>query len=519
MAAMDTGATSPAMRYPRARWLAVLAVAIVTVIVVYRHTFLSMADKWNDDTAFSYGFLIAPIALWLAWRRREWLRHVEFTPSWLGAAAAIGAAMLWLVAKGTGVLVVEQLAAVLTVQALVLALLGWRAVRALLFPLAFLLFLVPFGRALVPWLVDITADIATVLLRLSGVPVYRTHTLINIPGGWFQVARACSGVSFLMTALVLGLLYAELNFSSWRKRVVAVLLACAIPVVANALRVYITIGVSHLTDMKFGPGAEHVTFGQFFFIAIMLATFWVGRRWHDEEPGLPAWLRDAAPATRRPTLVEHLPFACGMAVVLAAPFYQAAYARQLQASGAAGTELVAVPSAAVAGWTRMESAPDAWRPLYRGGLVEQQGSYVDAAGERVDVFVAVYGLGTSGGAEMIGYDNVLYAEEKEVVAAATVRRIELAGETLTVREVLVPDRGGRGRLVWQWFVVGDRTSTNPYAVKALEALAWITHEATHERVITLATRPGLNARATLEAFATAHARCVAASFATEACGP
>lgn len=516
MAAMDTGATTQKMPYPRARWLAVLAAAIVAVIVVYRHTFLSMADKWNDDTAFSYGFLIAPIALWIAWRRRDWLRHVEFTPSWLGAAAAIGAALLWLVAKGTGVLVVEQLAAVLTLQALVLALLGWRAVRALLFPLAFLLFLVPFGRALVPWLVDITADIATVLLRLSGVPVYRTHTLINIPGGWFQVARACSGVSFLMTALVLGLLYAELNFSSWRKRLVAVVLACAIPVVANALRVYITIGVSHLTDMKFGPGAEHVAFGQVFFIVIMLGTFWVGRRWHDDEPGEPAW--DAAPAARRPTLAAHLPFACGMVVVLAAPFYQAAYARQLQASGAAGTDLVAVPSVAAAGWTRLESAPDAWRPLYRDGLVERQGSYVAATGGRVDAYVAVYGLGTSAGAEMIGYGNVLYAEEKEVVSAATVRRIELAGETLEVREVLVPD-GGRGRLVWHWFVVGDRTSTNPYAVKALEALAWITHEASHERVVTLATRAGVNAAATLEAFAAAHARCVATSFAAEACGP
>src|SRR5574339_433362 len=116
----------------RTGWLVALAAAIAAVGLVYRDTFLSMVDKWNDDTAFSYGFVVVPIALWLVWRRRARLSRVEFEPSWFGAMAAIGAAMLWLVAKGTGVLVVEQAAVVLTIQALVFALLGWRAIRVLL---------------------------------------------------------------------------------------------------------------------------------------------------------------------------------------------------------------------------------------------------------------------------------------------------------------------------------------------------------------------------------------------------
>jgi EpsI family protein len=378
-------------------------------------------------------------------------------------------------------------------------------------------FQVPFGRALVPYLVDFTADISTLQLQWSGVTVYRTHTLINIPGGWFQVARACSGVSFLMTALVLGLLYAELNFTSWRKRVVAVLLAMAIAVVANALRVYITIGVSHLTNIEFGPGGEHITFGRFFFIGIMLATFWVGRRWHDEDPGMPAWVRALAPAppTVRPALWAAPVVA--LVALLAAPPYQAMFQRQLaqEASAAAGT-LVSLPAAREA-WSGPAADPSAWRPQYHDALSEAGGSYRDASGGRVDAWVGVYGIGLTGGAEMISYANVLYPEEQAVVPEVAMQHLDLAGRTLEVKELRVPD-GGAGQLVWHWYVVGDRVATSPYVVKALEGATWLTHHARTERVVTLATRYDEGAHARLEAFVHSHAACVASSFAAEACG-
>jgi exosortase A len=502
-------------------WHAVLAgalvVTILAVVWLYRDTILSMIGKWDDDAAFSYGFAIAPISLWLIWRRRLWLRHVQFEPSWLGAAVVVGGALLWVVAKGTGVLVLEQFAVVIIVQGMFLALLGLPAVRLLLFPVAFLVFLVPFGRALVPYLVDVTADTATALLQLSGVPVYRTHTVITIPGGSFRVARACSGVAFLMTALVLGLLYAEINFRNWKKRVVAVVLACAIPVIANALRVYITIGVAHLTNMQFGPGAEHIVFGQVFFIAITLVTFWIGRRWHDEDAAMPAWVRtqQGLPAVGMPMGRLVAP-AIALLAAVTAPAYYAQFRSELGDRATDARESIVLPSGRGT-WSGPSDDGAGWRPSYSGGLVERQGSYQRAGSDRVDVFVAVYGLGGSGNAEMVSYDNVLYSEEKEVVANVTVRRLELPDQSLAVRELVVPDGGG-GRLVWHWYVVGARTTTSPYAVKALEAAAWITRKARHERVITLATQFDEDASARLEQFARAHAACVGSSFAVKACG-
>ncbi len=140
------------------------------------------------------------------------------------------------------------------------------------------------GRALVPLLMQITADVATEALRLSGVPILRNHMYISIPSGNFEVAKACSGLNYVITGFVLGVLYSFLTYRSWWKRLLSMAAFVVVPIIANGLRVYITIGVSHLTEMDFGPGKEHVTFGRVFFLIVIFAMFWIGRRWRDEEP-------------------------------------------------------------------------------------------------------------------------------------------------------------------------------------------------------------------------------------------
>jgi exosortase A len=496
-----------------------LAMALVVLGWLYRPTFISMAATWWGDAAYTYGFAIGPIALWLAWQRRHWLERVEFVPSWWGTAVVLGAAMLWVVAHGIGVLVVEQFAVVTMVPALVLTTLGGRAVRALLFPLAYLAFMVPFGRAVVPWLAQATADVATWALQVSGIPVWRSHTYISIPDGRFEVAKACSGVAFLMTSVVLGVLYAHLNFTSWKKRALFATAAIAIPVIANGVRVYITIAISHLTRMQFGPGVEHVTFAQVFFIVVMLLVGWIGLRWRDSDASMPVWLEalQRAGASRRIAAIAWLPAVAAVALLAAAPPYQEAFAARLRDRMPDAMQSVRLPAARDP-WRGPVAGEPGWRPLYRGGLVELQGTYRRGEADRVDSFVAVYGLGTTVGAEMISHDNVLFAEEHVTVPEVAPYDVDVEdGRSFVVREVRVPTSHG-DYLVWHWYMFGDRSVTNPYVVKSLEAMAWLTREAATERSVTLATPLDERARERLQAFVTAHPECVASGFSTGACG-
>ena len=146
--------------------------------LVYHGTFVSMAATWGDDAAFTYGFVIGPIAF--GWRGNavNWLERVQFVPSWSGYGGSAGRRVLWVVARGTGVLVVEQLAVVAMIPALVLALLGGRAVVCCRFR----------SRSSSSWcrsvalscrgLMQATADVATWALQVerhSGVALAHLH--------------------------------------------------------------------------------------------------------------------------------------------------------------------------------------------------------------------------------------------------------------------------------------------------------------------------------------------------------
>jgi EpsI family protein len=132
--------------------------------------------------------------------------------------------------------------------------------------------------------------------------------------------------------------------------------------------------------------------------------------------------------------------------------------------------------------------------------------------------VAVYGLGTSVGAEMISYSNVIFPEERSSLTNDAYRIVTLAdGTSLEVREVVASYNESR-KLVWHWFVVGERPVVNPFAAKALEALAFVTRSAVSERIVAVSTPLDEGAAQRLEAFIQAHGRCVVLGFPAEACG-
>jgi len=500
----------------RIELVVLLAAGMAFIASLHRGVWLSIVEKWTSDAAFSHGFLVVPICAWLAWRKRSDLAGVAFGPSWLGVLGLAACTAAWAVAHGSGVLVIEQLAVVAMIPALVLTLLGWAATRTLIFPLAMLVFAVPFGRAIVPLLMKVTADLATVGLQWSGVPVLRTHMHIVIPGGWFEVALACSGLSYFTTSLLLGVLFAHLAYQSWLKRLVCVAAFTVIPVLLNGLRVYITILVSHLTDMRFGPGAEHVLFGRIFFVVCIVLVFWIAQRWHDETPAKAAFPGGPGGIQRR-TLAGWAALPAAVAVLAIGPSLVSSSTAQARAGLVEGEAAVGMP-VAMAGWQGPEDAHDRWRPGYRGGLAERQVAYRNEDGRPVDVFVAVYGLGRTLGEEMISYGNVIVPEQFKSLAAETGRSVELPdGTTLKVKELLV-NEGAVPRLVWYWYLVGDRPVLGPFAVKGLEALAIVTGKAHFERIVTLST-PGDDAAAAarLSAFVTGHAACVRAGFSGEAC--
>ena len=135
-----------------------LSGCLVALVFVYWGTFASLVNIWLKSDPFAHGLLIGPIALYLVYERRAQLDQCTKKSSWLGLVGIAGAGACWWVSFVADVQVVQQFAVVAMIPCLVLLVLGRKVAWEIAFPLAFLFLAVPFGEAMTPKLIDLTAD-------------------------------------------------------------------------------------------------------------------------------------------------------------------------------------------------------------------------------------------------------------------------------------------------------------------------------------------------------------------------
>ena len=266
------------------------AIAAIGILLVHADTVASIVAIWWRSETFAHGFVVVPIALWLAWRKRAEIAAVPARPWYpaLAIVALMGA--LWLASVAAEAIGIRQFALAFMVQAAIVAVVGLGVARSVAFPLLFLLFAVPAGEFLLPILIDWTADFTVWALRATGVPVFREANHFVIPSGNWSVVEACSGLRYLIASLMIGVVYAAVSYRSPARRAAFIAASVVVPIIANWLRAYMIVMIGHLSDNELAVGVDHIIYGWIFFGVVMALLFWVGSFW--AEP-------DAADAARR----------------------------------------------------------------------------------------------------------------------------------------------------------------------------------------------------------------------------
>lgn len=433
---------------PHVAWLAGIWAAIAILFV---RDFADLAQIWWTSSTFNHCLLIGPIIGWLVWQRWSQLR--ELTPrGWLPGLLLVAAgATGWMLGEAAGIGLARHLGLIVMLQGSVLAILGAEVARGLLFPLAYMLFLVPMGEELVPALQTLTAKMCMALLDLVGIPAHIEGVFITTPNGWFEVAEACSGVKFLVAMFALGVLAAHLCFTSWRRRILFVAASLILPVVANGLRAWGTIYVAYRTNAHFAVGFDHVFYGWIFFALVIVLLFGASWRWFDRRPD-DAWIEPAAlrapPYTRdrlRPAALASL-----FIVSLAAGWSMVASA------GEARLPPTELPN--ISGW-RKTGQPTDWQPNFAGADRVLLSRYVDRRGRVVDVAVALFAA-QSEGRELVGYGQGAvppgsrWAWADDQPAPVGGRAFRIIGPGGVVRDVMT------------FYRVGDVTTGSEVRVKA-----------------------------------------------------
>ncbi len=448
--------TTP-LRQARGHAGALVACAVaLAVVFVFFDTARSMAHVWQRSATFSHGFVVVPIALWLAWRRRAALAAVPLRPSWpaLGLVAAAGFG--WLLGHLADAAVVQHFALVLMVQAAVLAACGPHFVRVLAFPLAFLLFAVPFGEAFVPVLMDWTADFTVFALKLTGIPVYREGNFFVIPSGQWSVVEACSGIRYLIASLMAGTLYAYLVYRSGWRRLLFVAAAVAVPIVANWLRAYLIVLIGHLSGNELAVDVDHLIYGWLFFGIVIALLFWVGARFRESPVDAPRPVAALAPA-RQTVPLRTVATPALAAVVIAGGFVP--LAAHLEQPPQVGTPARIEPAQ---GWSEVDAAAH-WQPRFAGSAARLQQTF-ERDGERVFVDVAWYD-GRRREPGLVSSANVLVAEDDARWRLIARGRTEVAAgsASLPVRTAQVGGADGRFGVLWWYWIDGQLVAADTWA--------------------------------------------------------
>lgn len=462
--------------------LPALLVTLLAIIGLYWPTVAAMATQWWHYETYAHGMLVASIVLYMIWTRRDELAALPPQGAISGLALVLLISLGWLVADAAQVAVVQQLAVVGIIQAAVYALLGWNVAWAIAFPLAYLLFAVPVGEALIPPLQQVTAWFTVEGLRLTGLPVLWEGLYIMIPSGNFEVAEACSGLRYLIASVALGFLYAYLTYRSIWRRLAFIALSVIMPIIANGVRAYGIVMIAHLSDMKYAVGVDHLIYGWLFFGLVVLLMFWIGSFWreNEEDRGQGAGSREQEAGSRgqetRSQPTENLEpgtwnliSATGwtLAVILAAAVGPL-WAMWTDRDDLTTTPVASLPAPpAIAPWQGPEADTDSWEPQFSGADAVVRSRYV-WNDKTVHLYIAYYRQQRPD-AKLVSSQNSLYDRRQwRYVGSDGQAQVQTAHAEWPFAATRLTD-GLRKRLVWSGYWEGGRMVVSPYLAKAWEA--------------------------------------------------
>jgi len=250
------------------------AVAVLLAALAFRGPLAELVRRWTVQEEYSHGFLIPVVAAWLIWTRRHVVCASFGPPSWAGSLLILLAMSMHVVGLLSAIFIFSQLAFIVALLGIVLAVGGFSLLRAAFFPITFLMFAIP-----LPYFVDanlsldlqlISSQLGVFFIRLFGIPVYLEGNLIDLGDYKLQVVDACSGLRYLFPLFSLSVLAAYLFVGPIWQRVLVLLSSIPITVAMNGFRIGVVGLTMDLWGSRMADGALHFFEGWIIFIASAL---------------------------------------------------------------------------------------------------------------------------------------------------------------------------------------------------------------------------------------------------------
>jgi len=266
------------------RWLVWPTILSGLVLLLYAPVLKHLVLQWWSDPDYSHGFFVPLFSGYLLWHQRERWMKIEIKPSNFGLLVMLGAVGLLLVGSLGAELFTTRFSLLVLLVGMILFLAGWNFLRAVSFPLCFLIFMIPLPQIVynqITFPLQLLASrFATFWLELVHVPVLRDGNILVLSNYSLEVVEACSGIRSLMTLISLAVIYGYLLEPRLWVRILLVVLMVPIAIVSNAIRIMGAGMMAH----RFGPAAAEGFLHEFsgwviFLISLLLlfAFHWILR--------------------------------------------------------------------------------------------------------------------------------------------------------------------------------------------------------------------------------------------------
>ena len=274
-----SGRASPSIWKSSLAWQPALLVLLIGVL--YSSILYRLVLQWWKDPNFSHGFFVPAFAGFILWQNRARLTQMEVAPSAWGLLLILFALCVLVLGVFGAELFLSRVSLLLLSAGLIVFFLGWHWFREVLFPWAFLIFMIPIPVIVLSQITFplqiLASKTAATTLAFAGVPVLREGNLINLPAMQLEIAEACSGIRSLLSLTTLAIMYGYLLETRIWIRIALALASIPIAVAANGLRIFGTGMLVQYWDPDKAEGFFHLFSGWLIFVVSLAMLFLVHR--------------------------------------------------------------------------------------------------------------------------------------------------------------------------------------------------------------------------------------------------
>jgi exosortase len=255
------------------------------LVLLYAGILKGLILQWWSDPNYGHGFFVPLFSCYILWHERKRWTKSEIKPSNFGFVVMMGAVGLLLLGSLGAELFISRFSMLVLLAGMILFLAGWNTLRAVSFPLSYLIWMIPlpviiYNQITFP-LQLVASRLATAWLELVQVPVLRDGNVLVMSNYSLEVVEACSGIRSLMTLIALAVAYGYLVEPRRSVRYILALLMIPIAIVTNAIRIMGAGMLAHRYGPATAEGFLHEFSGWVIFMSALVLMFlchWILRR-------------------------------------------------------------------------------------------------------------------------------------------------------------------------------------------------------------------------------------------------